>query len=112
VINLPPLRDRLHDAEHIARFFLQSIGEKEQRRPQSFNRQALKVIAHTFKGSSGMMGAMALSRLCFDMERKMRDGSLDGAEELLEQIKTEFRRVEVILSGYLKERKGGDFAMS
>jgi len=44
VINLPPLRDRGTDVEHIAQHLLQVICAKEERTEQAFSNEALKVL--------------------------------------------------------------------
>jgi len=69
---------------------------------ESSNLEDLTRNAHTLKGSSGMIGAVALSRLCRLMEQKARAGELKGAEQLLYDIKEEFIRVEKGLSSIMK----------
>jgi CheY-like chemotaxis protein/HPt (histidine-containing phosphotransfer) domain-containing protein len=52
--------------------------------------------AHTLKGNSSQVGAARLSSLCFSLEQIAQDGNgnRDGAQDLLEQIKAEFEKVE------------------
>ncbi len=50
--------------------------------------------AHTLKGNSGQVGAVRLANMCFTLEQIARNGSQDGAQALLEQIKAEFGKVE------------------
>lgn len=47
----------------------------------------LRQAAHSFKGSSGNLGALALSGLCLELEQTGRSGQLDQAPELLERIR-------------------------
>jgi PAS domain S-box-containing protein len=52
--------------------------------------------AHTLKGNSSQVGAVRLSGLCFNLEQITHNGigNRDDAQALLEQIKTEFAKVE------------------
>ncbi|MHB9027250.1 MAG: response regulator [Candidatus Latescibacterota bacterium] len=59
--------------------------------------KAVHHAAHTLKSSSAMLGAMRLSGLCQEMEKKGRDNSLGNAMELLSQIETEYQIVQVAL---------------
>ncbi len=63
--------------------------------------EALTVNAHTLKGSSGMIGAMALSALCLEMENRGRAAELEGADGLLKKIEQEYRRAEQFLQNYI-----------
>ena len=49
--------------------------------------------AHTFKSSSAILGALNLSEMCRVMEANGRAGDLEGAKELLDEIKDEFETV-------------------
>jgi CheY-like chemotaxis protein len=51
-------------------------------------------VAHTLKGNSSQVGAVRLSGLCFTLEQITQNGSWDGAQAVLEQIKAEFGKVE------------------
>ncbi len=59
--------------------------------------EKLRFNAHTFKGSSGFMGASRLSTLCLEMEKMARAGNTEGADELLGQMIEEFRKVSQAL---------------
>lgn len=52
----------------------------------------IRRTAHSFKGSSGNLGAMELSRLCLELEQAGYAEDLRRAPELLEQIRTAFER--------------------
>jgi CheY-like chemotaxis protein len=50
----------------------------------------IRNIAHSLKSSSANLGATSLSALLKDMEEKGRQNYLQGAEELINRIETEF----------------------
>jgi CheY-like chemotaxis protein/HPt (histidine-containing phosphotransfer) domain-containing protein len=54
----------------------------------------LTAVAHSFKGSSGNIGAQTVMELAAKLELLGRKGVLDGAEALLAQIEKEVERVE------------------
>jgi CheY-like chemotaxis protein/HPt (histidine-containing phosphotransfer) domain-containing protein len=54
---------------------------------------AFAAAAHTLKSSSAQVGAMQLSNLSKEMETLGREGSCEGASELLERIETEYESV-------------------
>jgi HPt (histidine-containing phosphotransfer) domain-containing protein len=56
-------------------------------------------VAHTLKSSSASVGAMALSSLCAELERGIREGRIDRASPLLGQLAAEARRVLAGLRG-------------
>jgi two-component system, sensor histidine kinase and response regulator len=51
--------------------------------------------AHSLKGASANIGANTLAHLAHEMEVLGRSASLSGAAELVSQIETEFKRVEL-----------------
>lgn len=58
--------------------------------------------SHSLKSSSAQMGAFHLSKLCRELEAMGRDGSLDGARELVQQTYREFERVDAELRRRMK----------
>jgi|APDOM4702015118_1054815.scaffolds.fasta_scaffold22707_2 HPt (histidine-containing phosphotransfer) domain-containing protein len=54
---------------------------------------ALRHVAHTLKSSSASVGALQLSGLCADIERKVRDRQTDGLDAQLEEMLREGARV-------------------
>jgi HPt (histidine-containing phosphotransfer) domain-containing protein len=63
----------------------------EARRSLDENRTTdLKRAAHTLKGNSATLGAMALSALARELEFAARDNALDGAGELLARIQSAY----------------------
>jgi len=53
--------------------------------------------AHSLKGTSASFGALELSQLCKQVEYAARDGVLDGLDESLSEIETNYRQVEEAL---------------
>lgn len=58
-----------------------------------FDLQELSMMAHSFKGSSGNMGALRLAELCYEMEDRSRRGESTGLDELLTAIDSEYATV-------------------
>lgn len=56
----------------------------------------LGLAAHSFKGSSSNMGAMRLSDLCRQLEEQTRHRLLDGLEELIGQIDSEYQAIRQV----------------
>ena len=70
--------------------------QKLQHALDDANQEAAGVTAHTLKGASNNVGALALGKLCFDLERlaKSQDElAIDEALGLLAKIADEFGRV-------------------
>jgi PAS domain S-box-containing protein len=59
--------------------------------------QAVRESAHKLKGSSATVGAMPLSKLCFDLQKQAESGSLVGAAELVDQIEAAFQDAHAAL---------------
>jgi PAS domain S-box-containing protein len=53
----------------------------------------IRHAAHTLKGSSGNLGALAFSKLCYEMEMCARNEDLDGAEKMLPAFVNEYQAV-------------------
>jgi HPt (histidine-containing phosphotransfer) domain-containing protein len=68
-----------------------------QQARESADAQALRLAAHSFKGSCSNMGAPLLSGLCKHLEEAARRERLDQAPELIEQIEREFAIVRILL---------------
>lgn len=56
--------------------------------------EALRRAAHSFKGSSGNMGASRLSELCRQIEELARDGALEQCAPLIAELPEEFEAVQ------------------
>ena len=55
--------------------------------------QGQRHVAHTLKSSSASVGALKLSALCADVERKLREGPTEGLETQLDDLTAEAERV-------------------
>jgi HPt (histidine-containing phosphotransfer) domain-containing protein len=55
--------------------------------------QELSMMAHSFKGSSGNMGALRLAELCRELEERSRCGESEGLCELLAALDSEYSTV-------------------
>ncbi len=64
--------------------------------------EGLRRKAHQFKGEAAQIGAIELSRLCKELEMLARSGNVNMANELLQRIDTEVKRVIVSLHRELK----------
>lgn len=58
--------------------------------------QALRLAAHSFKGSCSNMGAPLLAGLCKQLEEIGRREQLSEAAELIEQVEREFAIVRIL----------------
>ncbi len=62
---------------------------------------SLSFNAHTFKGTTGFMGAMKLSSLCLKMEQKAKKKERHSLEKILREIKQEYAKVKNYLSQFV-----------
>lgn len=61
----------------------------------------IRRAAHSFKGSSGNIGAVRLSALCAALEKKALAGNLQGLPSDLDDIEQEFLRVQTLLEAFV-----------
>ncbi len=59
--------------------------------------EAVRVAAHSFKASSANLGAMTLYSLCKELEAAGSNADLSKAQELFDEIKTEYDRARTAL---------------
>lgn len=64
--------------------------------------QAMRLAAHSFKGSCSNMGAVLLASLCKELEELARRERLDDVAPLLEQIQREFAIVRILFKAELQ----------
>jgi CheY-like chemotaxis protein len=64
--------------------------------------QKLKESAHSLKGGAANLGAKTMAALCFELEKKGREGSVEGAAERLPAIEEQFRLVCAALEAETK----------
>jgi HPt (histidine-containing phosphotransfer) domain-containing protein len=76
----PPLLQALHQAV--------AEGQPEQ----------LQQAAHNLKGSSHNLGARTLAALSADLETLGKNGTLEGAAELISRLEREYQRVCMALA--------------
>ena len=65
------------------------------------DRRTLGTAAHTLGGSSGVLGALALSELCGELAELARRDDLDGCEARLTAVEEEYRQLTAELGGAL-----------
>nr|WP_220462393.1 Hpt domain-containing protein [Pseudomonas putida] len=58
------------------------------------NAEELGMAAHSFKGSSGNMGAVGLAQLCQQLEERVKALPLYGIEDLINRIDQEYLEVQ------------------
>lgn len=94
------MEDDFHELIHT---FLE---DSEMRIPQlrvqlaAADSEALRLTAHSLKGSSSNLGAKPLADLCFRVEQQAAQQKLDGLEDTLDEIDEEFARVTTIFSRF------------
>lgn len=69
------------------------LGQLAQARTQD-DPAGMRLVAHTLKSSSASVGALALSAVCAEAERALREGQLDQVPALLDQLVAESARVD------------------
>ncbi len=65
--------------------------------------QAQRHVAHTLKSSSASVGALALSGLCAEVERRVREDDLAGLDDAAERLLAESGRVRIAVGTLLRE---------
>jgi HPt (histidine-containing phosphotransfer) domain-containing protein len=62
--------------------------------------QGQRHVAHTLKSSSASVGALKLSALCAEVERKLTPGAAEPVEHQLDEMSAEAQRVIAALRQY------------
>jgi HPt (histidine-containing phosphotransfer) domain-containing protein len=65
--------------------------------------QAMGRLAHTFKGASGNIGASALSQIAEQLQQLGYNDQLEGAEQLVSQLKELYQLVEQAMKVQLQK---------
>ncbi|MCU9948593.1 Hpt domain-containing protein [Pseudomonas sp. PDM13] len=78
----------LVDSEERVRLLHQACDQQDA--------QALRLAAHSFKGSCSNMGAPLLATLCKQLEESARRERLEDAPDLVERIEREFAIVRIL----------------
>lgn len=63
--------------------------------------EQLRTSAHAFKGSAGNMAASRLTELCQQLETMGREGQVDGADAVFQQVLAEYDHVKAALDSLL-----------
>ena len=84
----------LEDTPHRIAELDQSLADND---PQRFTR-----AAHSVKGSSSNLGAMALRAVAERLEHQSKQSGLPGVEPLLAELKSEFTRAAAELGQIIK----------
>jgi HPt (histidine-containing phosphotransfer) domain-containing protein len=66
---------------------------------------AMRHVAHTLKSSSASIGALELSRICADIERRLRDQDSGELQPLLDDMVAQSDRVRAVLRPVLQESR-------
>jgi HPt (histidine-containing phosphotransfer) domain-containing protein len=69
-----------------------------QRAVEQHDLRLLERSAHTLKSSCANVGAMAMSKLCFELEQLGRAAKLEGAAQLVARTAEQYERVQVALN--------------
>jgi histidine phosphotransfer protein HptB len=64
--------------------------------------QAMRLAAHSFKGSCSNMGALLLASRCKELEELARRERLEASAELLEHVQREFAIVRILFKAELQ----------
>jgi HPt (histidine-containing phosphotransfer) domain-containing protein len=67
--------------------------------------QAMRLAAHSFKGSCSNMGALLLASLCKELEELARRERLDATAEVLERVQREFAIVRILFKAELQRHR-------
>ena len=79
------------------------LFQKIEKALASVDKTALNKAAHTLKSSNAQIGAVRLASLCQQLEEIARDGKLEAASEMLQDMKDEYKEVVAILKKEIAE---------
>jgi HPt (histidine-containing phosphotransfer) domain-containing protein len=80
----------INDAQSLCRNIHEAIGKNDP--------QALNKAAHSLKSSSANVGAIKLANLCKELETLGRANTIGNAQELVNQMNSEYQRVIATLA--------------
>ena len=72
------------------------LGQLEEARARD-DAAAMRHVAHTLKSSSASVGALELSRICADIERRLREPDPGELQPLLDDMVEQSLRVRAVL---------------
>ena len=97
---LSDLREVMEDGYlHLVQTFLDDSERRLSELHAAKNADELGSAAHSFKGSSSNMGAVALAGLCQQLEDRVRQPPLYGIEDLINRIDLEYVEVRRFYRG-------------
>ncbi|PWB33584.1 histidine kinase [Pseudomonas sp. SDI] len=79
--------------QHLLETFLDDSEKRLAQLHEAKSAEELSMAAHSFKGSSSNMGALALAELCRQLEERVKQRPLYGIEDLINQIDREYADV-------------------
>lgn len=85
--------DVMKDLLNLFRTDMPPILEKMRIAVSEKNAQKLKETAHSLKGGAANLGAKSLAALCAELEKKGRDGVVDGVAERIPEVQEQFELV-------------------
>jgi len=92
---LSDLRDVMEEGYlQLVQTFLEDSERRLAQLHAAKSAEELGIAAHSFKGSSSNMGAVALAALCQLLEDRARQPPLYGIEDLVNRIDQEFLEVQ------------------
>jgi PAS domain S-box-containing protein len=80
----------INDAQSLCHNIHEAVGKGDP--------QALSKAAHSLKSSSANVGALKLANLCKELETLGRANSIDNAQDIINQMDSEYKRVIATLS--------------
>jgi HPt (histidine-containing phosphotransfer) domain-containing protein len=72
------------------------LGQLDEARARN-DAAAMRHVAHTLKSSSASVGALELSRICADIERRLREPDPGELQPLLDDMVAQSLRVRAVL---------------
>ncbi|WP_408005612.1 Hpt domain-containing protein [Pseudomonas carassii] len=97
---LSDLREVMEDGYlQLLETFLEDSERRLSQLHKAKDAEELGLAAHSFKGSSGNMGAVGLAELCRQLEERVRQQPLYGIEDLINRIDQEYLEVQRFYRG-------------
>jgi HPt (histidine-containing phosphotransfer) domain-containing protein len=87
-------------ASALIAIFLEDVPKNIEAIQEGYRREDVPTVtraAHSIKSSSAQVGAMGFSSLCKDIEMVGHNGTLEGVGGLIEQLESEYERVQAWL---------------
>ena len=91
----------MSDIRPVIRVYLDSLPNRLQQFRDAIardDRESIRRVAHTLKGSSSQFGALHLADLCFSAENMARVKQLENIEQLYKNIVQESKEVVSFLT--------------